>query len=74
MNASEWHLKRMSSLLMRYSLVLLGRVWKGIVVRNRLNTFKFGIEGVQCWFRADGGFDVCLLGHEFFNIDGVSDI
>ena len=73
MNTSEWHLKCMSSLLVSYSLVLLGRVGKGIVVRNRLNTFEFRIEGIQCWFRADGGFDVCLLRHKIFNIDRVSD-
>ena len=73
MHTTKGHIQRMPRLLMRHSLVLLGRVGEGITVRYRLNTGEFGIEGVQCWLGADGGFDVCFLCDEFVGFDWVGD-
>mmetsp|Transcript_25508 Transcript_25508/g.39011 ORF Transcript_25508/g.39011 Transcript_25508/m.39011 type:complete len:326 (-) Transcript_25508:34-1011(-) len=63
-HTTEWNIEHMSGRFMLYSLVLLGGIGEGITVCNRLDTFEFRIEGIQCGVGTVGWLDIGFLGYQ----------
>jgi len=71
MNPTKGNLEDVPGFLVDDFLVLLGGLRKGLVVGNRSNLFKVGVERVLGGLGSTGLLGVGLLGDEFFGLHGI---
>mmetsp|Transcript_36510 Transcript_36510/g.88489 ORF Transcript_36510/g.88489 Transcript_36510/m.88489 type:complete len:474 (+) Transcript_36510:709-2130(+) len=70
-DTTEWDIEQVSGRFVLYNLVFLGGLGEGIIVRNRLDTFKFRIEGIQGRVGTEGWLDIGFLGYQSLErVDG----